>query len=81
MRTTIDGAGRVILPKPLREELSLRAGQEIEVSLRNGHIEIEPVPAGMRLVSRKGLAVAQADSPMPALSAEVVRDTLERIRR
>jgi AbrB family looped-hinge helix DNA binding protein len=81
MRTTIDGAGRVVLPKPLRDELNLGAGQEIEVSLRNGRIEIEPITPRMRLVARKRVAVAQTDSPMPALSAEVVRDTLERIRR
>jgi len=81
MRTTIDGAGRLVVPKPLRDELGLRSGQEIEVSLRNGRIEIEPVPTSMRLVDRESFLVAEPDGSLPPLTADEVRDTLERVRR
>jgi AbrB family looped-hinge helix DNA binding protein len=81
MRTTIDRAGRVVLPKVLREALGLRGGQEIEISLRDGGIQIEPVSAPMRLVERKGILVAEPDVPIPPLTRDEVRDTLERVRR
>lgn len=81
MRATIDGAGRLVVPKPLRDELGLRSGQEIEVSLRNGRIEIEPVPTSMRLVDREGVLVAEPDGSLSPLTADEVRDTLERVRR
>ncbi len=31
MRTTIDGAGRLVVPKPIRDQLQLAAGAEVEV--------------------------------------------------
>jgi AbrB family looped-hinge helix DNA binding protein len=81
MRTTIDGAGRVVLPKALREALGLRGGQEIEVSLRDGGIQIEPVSTPMRLVKRRNILVAEPDVAMPRLTGDEVRDALERVRR
>jgi len=78
MRTTIDRAGRVVIPKPLREELGLRGGQEIEVTLHDGHVEIEPAPTSMRLVRRKGVLIAVPETSVPPLTAEKVRNALER---
>jgi hypothetical protein len=53
--------------------LELRAG--------DGRLEIEIVPTPVRLKKRgKGL-VAVPDVELPALSAELVRETLERVRR
>lgn len=82
MRTTIDKAGRVVVPKPMRDELGLHGGAEIEIALVDGRIEIEPVPTPVRLVrGEDGLLVAVADREMPPLTQELVRETLERIRR
>ncbi len=81
MKTTIDGAGRVVVPKPIRDEIGLRPGQEVEVIARDGRIEIEPTQTPMRLVRRRGRVVAEADSALPPLTADQVRDTLERVRR
>lgn len=81
MRTTIDNAGRIVVPKAIREELALYGGQELEVTSRDGRIEIEVPPTPMRLEIRDGLPVAVADVPMPPLTQELVRETLERVRR
>lgn len=81
MRTAIDAAGRIVVPKPLREELGLRAGQALEVRARDGILEVEPVAARLRLVEREGLLVAEPEEPLPPLTAEQVRATLERLRR
>jgi AbrB family looped-hinge helix DNA binding protein len=81
MRTTIDAAGRVVVPKPLRDELGLAAGQEIEVTVRDGRIEIEPVGPSLRLEDSGGVSVARPEVPLPPLTTELVRETLERVRR
>ena len=82
MRTTIDAAGRVVIPKQLRQAASLEAGQELEITERDGRIEIEPVSAPVQLVERDGFVAAEiADDDVPALTATEVRDLLERTRR
>ncbi len=81
MRTTIDKAGRVVVPKAMRDELGLNGGSEVEVSLVDGHIEIDVVPTPVRLERRDGHWVAVADREMPPLTVEMVRETLESIRR
>ena len=81
MRTTIDSAGRVVIPKPIRDELGLRGGEEVEVTERDGRIEIESVPTTMRLVKKGTVLVAETDEPLPALTDEIVRQTLEKTRR
>jgi AbrB family looped-hinge helix DNA binding protein len=81
MRTTIDSAGRIVVPKVLRDELGLSAGSSVEISSRDGKLEIEPAATKMRLVKRgKGL-VAATDEPLPELSAEDVRAVIESLRR
>jgi AbrB family looped-hinge helix DNA binding protein len=81
MRTTIDAAGRIVVPKAIREELSLYGGQELEVVARDGKLEIEVPLTPMRLEERDGVTVAVTDAAMPPLTAELVRETLERVRR
>jgi AbrB family looped-hinge helix DNA binding protein len=81
MKTTIDNAGRVVIPKAMRDELGLNGGTELEIVLADGRIEIAPVATKVRLVRRGGRLVAVADREMPPLTAEMVRDMLERIRR
>lgn len=81
MRTTIDAAGRIVVPKALREELGLIGGQQVEVLARDGRLEIEVAPTAMRL-RRSGSAVrAVPERTLPPLTAEMVRETLEQTRR
>jgi hypothetical protein len=54
---------------------------EVEILLVDGHIEIEPVTSHIRLEKRDGHWVAVSDRDMPPLTAELVRETLEKIRR
>ncbi|GAA5118146.1 AbrB/MazE/SpoVT family DNA-binding domain-containing protein [Pseudonocardia adelaidensis] len=82
MRTTIDAAGRVVIPKQLRQAASLEPGQELEITEHDGRIEIEPVSDPVQLVERDGFLAAEvADGDAPALTASEVRDLLERTRR
>ena len=81
MRSAIDAAGRVVIPKEMRERLGLRRGRPIEIRERDGRIEIEPATTSMSLVRRSGGSVAVPDEKLPPLTDEIVRDTLERTRR
>lgn len=81
MRATIDKAGRLVVPKSIRDALGLVAGQELELTARDGRLEAEAPPAAARLEERDGIAVAVADDEMPDLTVEQVRETLERVRR
>lgn len=77
----MDSAGRVVIPKPLRDQAGLAPGAELELREREGRIEIEPAPTPMRLAKGKDGVSAIADVALPPLTDEVVRATLERIRR
>jgi len=81
MRTTIDAAGRVIVPKVIRDALGLVEGTPLEIELRDGTVVLEPPPTPMKLVRRgKGL-VAEPEQPLPKLTVDQVRAALESVRR
>jgi AbrB family looped-hinge helix DNA binding protein len=50
MRTTIDKAGRVVIPAVIRERAGLVAGSELEVTEDDRGIRLERVASGPRLV-------------------------------
>ena len=50
MRTTIDKAGRVVIPAALRERAALTAGAELEIIEDDGSLRIERVATGPKLV-------------------------------
>lgn len=81
MRTVIDSAGRLVVPKAARDELGLISGTELELRVVDRRIVIEVRPTAMRLEKHEHGVVAVAGREMPVLTAEMVRDTLERVRR
>lgn len=81
MRTTIDGAGRVVIPKALRDEAGLAAGVEVDVQVRDGRIELEPAIVAMRIVKRGQRTALEAEGEMPMLTSADVRTVLEHVRR
>ncbi len=80
MRTTIDSGGRVVIPKAIRDRLGLSPGADVELAEADGGVEIRPAPAEIELVEVDGRLVARADG-LPALTDEIVRETIERVRR
>lgn len=81
MRATIDSAGRLVVPKTLREALGFRPGQELELTAVDDRLEVAAPATAMRLETREGEIVAVPDTVLPPLTGDIVRDTLERTRR
>lgn len=80
MTTTIDAAGRLVIPKEIRERARIEAGVPLEIRYRDGRIEIEPVARKVEIVKRGRLRVAIAAEPSEPLRAETVRATRDRVR-
>jgi AbrB family looped-hinge helix DNA binding protein len=59
MRTTIDKAGRMVIPRRLRQSIGLTDGGAVEVDLDGAGIRIQPV-AGHELREEGGLLVIPA---------------------
>jgi AbrB family looped-hinge helix DNA binding protein len=82
MKTTIDNAGRIVVPKAIREGAGLVSGADLEIRLVNGRIEIEPAPTPVRLVRRGRflVAVPRDRRPLRPLTIEEVNRTQDELR-
>jgi AbrB family looped-hinge helix DNA binding protein len=54
MQLTIDKAGRVVIPKKIRDDLNLRAGDTLELEQEGGALQLRPVHAEVPMRKRKG---------------------------
>lgn len=70
MRTTIDKAGRLVIPKELRDRVGLRPG-EVEIVVNGAGLSVQAV-AGDRLLERRGRLVVPAGGEV--LTTEDVQD-------
>ncbi|MEP6814005.1 MAG: AbrB/MazE/SpoVT family DNA-binding domain-containing protein [Marmoricola sp.] len=81
MKTTIDGAGRVVVPKAMRQRLGIDGPAEVEIELRDGTVEIRPQDRRIELVTdAEGRSVFRAPPGTPRLTAQDVRRVLEETR-
>lgn len=80
MLTTIDGGGRIVVPKAIRERLGLRPGSQVVLTEADGVLEIAPAVTAMTVVERDGLVLLATTQPMPVLTADQVRATQEATR-
>ena len=72
MRVTIDSAGRLVIPKPVRDEIGLVAG-EVELVRDGAGIRIEPIP---------GAGVEEKDGRLviPGIGERIDDDTVRALR-
>jgi len=80
MITTIDMAGRLVIPKAIRDEAGLVPGEPLEVILHDGRVEIVPAPRQVRIRERDGLRIAEPAGLYKTLREETVRKTRDRLR-
>jgi AbrB family looped-hinge helix DNA binding protein len=79
MKTTIDGAGRLVIPKPIREQAGLKPGSVLDIRWNGEHIEIEAATLPVRLVQEGRFLVAVPEVEVPELTADVVEETRQSI--
>jgi len=80
METTIDRAGRVVIPKALRDSAGLKAGAKLRVECRDGKIEIEAVSAKVQWVRKGTLMVAVPPPGTPKMTVADVNRIAREIR-
>lgn len=81
MRITVDAAGRVVIPKQVRDRLHIKPGSTLELDETGGHVELRPVGREV-WVDRSGVRpVARTTQDAPRLTGDAVRELTERHRR
>src|SRR2546425_12680271 len=75
---TLDKAGRVVLPKPVRDEMQLRPGDTLELESSGDRIVLRPRRGGTGLHKKQGIWVFSTGEP---ISAEATDDVLRQLRR
>jgi AbrB family looped-hinge helix DNA binding protein len=75
---SIDRAGRLVLPKRVREQLQIEPGESLEMQSFEDHVVLRPVRAKGSMRKKQGVWVFSGGSP---LKASTVRETIQRIRK
>ncbi|HXD53492.1 MAG TPA: AbrB/MazE/SpoVT family DNA-binding domain-containing protein [Solirubrobacteraceae bacterium] len=78
MRVTIDRAGRIVVPKPLRDQLGLRPETELDIELVGSRLELSVPDEPARIVEGPHGAVIERTG-VSVTDAEI-RATLEAVR-
>lgn len=77
MRLTIDKAGRIVIPKPLRQQLRLEAGDALEIETAGEQITLRPVRGTGPLIKEHGVWVFRTGQPLTTTTTDEV---LQQIR-
>lgn len=80
MTATIDGAGRIVIPKALRDRAGLTPGTRVDFRFHDGAIEIWPEDVEGTWEARHGIHFPVPPADAPDLTVEQVRDVIERGR-
>jgi len=74
----MDSAGRVVVPKPLRDALGLTAGSTVDISRYGAGLQLVPTGRTARLVDESGVLVATGQT---AVDDDVVFGLIDSGRR
>lgn len=76
-KVTLDRAGRVVLPKTLRDELHLSPGDTLDVTVKGDEVTLRPRRGATPLQKERGVWVFRTGEPLTAGETE---ETLRNIR-
>jgi AbrB family looped-hinge helix DNA binding protein len=75
-KLTLDNAGRVMIPKALRDELNLEPGDSLDLESQGERIVLRPVRGTMPLRKEDGIWVFRTGEPLPASVTDRVLEDL-----
>ena len=81
MNVQIDRAGRVVLPKKLRERFRLQGGDTLVLEVKGDEILLRPQKTKVRLERVNGVLVLVGEMPLPEGRALVSDSRIERINQ
>jgi AbrB family looped-hinge helix DNA binding protein len=76
-KVTLDRAGRVVLPKTLRDEMRLSPGDTLDLTLKGDEVTLRPRRGATPLQKERGVWVFRTGRP---LAADETDETLRTIR-
>jgi AbrB family looped-hinge helix DNA binding protein len=79
-RLTLDSAGRVVIPKGLRDELHLQPGDELDLETVGEQITLRPVRETPPLTKERGVWVFRIGKALPASATDETLRTLREER-
>jgi AbrB family looped-hinge helix DNA binding protein len=77
---TIDKAGRVVIPRPLRKVLHLEPGDALEMESAGEQITLRPVRGTGPLTKEQGVWVFRTGQPLPASATDEMLQQLREER-
>ena len=77
MKTTIDRAGRIVIPKSLRDQVGITAG-EVVVTTDGAALRIEPVSRDDLVEENGHLIIPASGTPIDAATITALRDADQR---
>lgn len=81
MSSAIDSAGRIVIPKAIRDQAGLTPGTAVDFHFVDGHIEIVRPPLEATIEVEDGLPAIVPLSDVAVLSDGSVREALAASRR
>jgi AbrB family looped-hinge helix DNA binding protein len=79
-KLTLDKAGRVVLPKPLRDRLQLAPGDTLQLEAEGQNITLRPVRKNVMLKKELGVWVYQGEPTDDSIPDLIERDRENRNR-
>jgi AbrB family looped-hinge helix DNA binding protein len=79
-KITLDKAGRVVLPKPLRDEMQLSAGDILDLESEGERITLRPIRPKPNLKKEYGIWVYQGEPTNESIPDLIDREREKRLR-
>jgi len=76
----MDSAGRLVLPREIRDQAKLEPGMPLRIAFRDGRVEIEPMPREVRIVRKGRMRIAVPIQESEALRSDAVREATTSVR-
>ena len=76
-KLSLDKAGRVVIPKQLRDELQLAAGDSLELENHGDQITLRPIRSNMPIRKEDGVWVFRSGQPCNASIRDLIDEGRE----